>query len=218
MLYGTLLGLGPVALLIFLYMINPSGLLAADGISTAAGLFLLISPLWPMTYMYAVYRHDLATFEFRANRLLGIYGFLALNLSAFLIFFQFAFEIWKRFNEDPVVFSLFATSLFVILAPAPLSTVPAFRRPPRLRHQVPANRSGQCLRSENPDCPRSQHSARHPGGRGSAHLDDPPVSTVHLRPHPSGGALPPKRGHRDRQRGRPARVAAFKPPVHQLRQ
>lgn len=117
MLYGTLLGLGPVALLIFFYMIDPSGLLASQGTSTAAGLFLLVSPLWPMTYMYAVYRHDLATFEFRANRLLGIYGFLALNLTAFLIFYQSLVGFWQLFTEDLMVFSLFASSVFVVLAP-----------------------------------------------------------------------------------------------------
>lgn len=125
MLYGTFLGLGPVAVLILFYLANPSVLLASTQTATAAGLFLLISPLWPMTYMYAVYRHDLATFEFRANRLLGIYGFLALNLTAFLITFHSFVDPWRAMGGDLVVFALINSSVFVVLAP-PL--YPKFQR------------------------------------------------------------------------------------------
>ncbi len=117
LLYGALMGLGPVALMILFLMINPSDFLASTSVSTAAALFLLISPMWLMAYMYAVYRHDLATFEFRANRLLGIYGFLALNLTMVLVFFNTLLGVWKRWGGDLTVFALITSSIFVLLAP-----------------------------------------------------------------------------------------------------
>ena len=117
MLYGTFMWLGPLALMILFFMTDPTRLLASSNIATAVGLFLGISPMWLMTYLYAVYRHDLATFEFRANRLLGVYGFLALNITLVLIFFNSLSGPWERSGGDLGFFSLLTSCIFVLVAP-----------------------------------------------------------------------------------------------------
>jgi signal transduction histidine kinase len=44
----------------------------------------LATPLWPLSYLYAIYRHKLGTIELRPNRLLGNYSFLVLYVTLFI--------------------------------------------------------------------------------------------------------------------------------------
>ena len=76
MLYGVSLGLGPIIVHLVLYLVNFSALVNTSAV--VFGVFLAIIPLWPLTYIYAIYKHDLGALEFRANRLLGLYGFFSL--------------------------------------------------------------------------------------------------------------------------------------------
>jgi PAS domain S-box-containing protein len=90
MLFGLLFGLGP-----FVFSFGLIPLLQ----SRLPGLFpdlwtlypwltaisLLSVPMLPMSYIYAIYKHHLGALEFRANRLLGVYGFSALSITAYLV-------------------------------------------------------------------------------------------------------------------------------------
>jgi two-component system cell cycle sensor histidine kinase/response regulator CckA len=90
MLFGLLCGLGP-----FVFSFGLIPLLQ----SRLPGLFpdlwtlypwltaisLLSVPMLPMSYIYAIYKHHLGALEFRANRLLGVYGFSALSITAYLV-------------------------------------------------------------------------------------------------------------------------------------
>src|SRR5579864_2820021 len=90
MLFGLLFGLGP-----FVFSFGLIPLLQ----SRFPGLFpelwtlypwltaisLLSVPMLPMSYIYAIYKHHLGALEFRANRLLGVYGFSALSITAYLV-------------------------------------------------------------------------------------------------------------------------------------
>ncbi len=42
-------------------------------------------PLLPMSYVYVIYKHHLGTLEFRANRLFGLYSFLTLSTTLFIV-------------------------------------------------------------------------------------------------------------------------------------
>lgn len=90
MLFGLLFGLGP-----FVFSFGLIPLLQ----SRLPGLFpdlwtlypwliaisLISVPMLPMSYIYAIYKHHLGALEFRANRLLGVYGFSALSITVYLV-------------------------------------------------------------------------------------------------------------------------------------
>ncbi|RPH53567.1 MFS transporter, partial [bacterium] len=49
------------------------------------GILAISTPILPMSYIYAIYKHHLGTLEFRANRLLGLYSFSALSITSYLV-------------------------------------------------------------------------------------------------------------------------------------
>ncbi|HEY4563929.1 MAG TPA: ATP-binding protein, partial [Thermoanaerobaculia bacterium] len=71
---------------------------------------LIIIPVLPLSYIYAIYKHHLDTLELRANRLLGIYTFSALLFASYtLVFFALS---GQRRTLTP---DFLATLLFVSL-------------------------------------------------------------------------------------------------------
>jgi len=115
MLFGLLFGLGP-----FVFSFGVIPLLQ----SRLPGLFpdlwtlypwlivisLLSVPMLPMSYIYAIYKHHLGALEFRANRLLGVYGFSALSITAYLVVLFLVSGRWGALDERFLA-AVFAVSL-----------------------------------------------------------------------------------------------------------
>jgi signal transduction histidine kinase/CheY-like chemotaxis protein len=120
MLYGVGLGLGPAILMVMFSILDLRGFIAADFVNVVGAVFLLVSPLWPLTYIYAIYKHDLGTFEFRANRLLGAYGFFAVYITTYILVFNYG-TVWLYHRLDEALTSLVISLTFVALGP-PLYT------------------------------------------------------------------------------------------------
>lgn len=116
MLYGVGIGLGPIAALTLSYYLNPVAFLGVEYIEVMLWIFLAVAPIWPITYIYAIYKHDLGTFEFRANRLLGAYGFFAFFVTLYVILFTRLVEWWPG-GTDILLFGLLFSLVFVVGTP-----------------------------------------------------------------------------------------------------
>ena len=121
MLYGILLGLAPF---IVIYVIMPFWMVRLSYLFEdfrALGPWLLTVsvlsvPILPMSYIYAIYKHHVGALEFRANRLLGLYSFAVLSLTAYVITLFLVSSRWAPIDVS-YIFSVLATSLvFVSLA------------------------------------------------------------------------------------------------------
>jgi two-component system, cell cycle sensor histidine kinase and response regulator CckA len=118
MLFGLLFGLGPF---VFSYGMTP--LLHLWTVYSLLNVISVLSvPMLPMSYIYAIYKHHLGALEFRANRLLGVYGFLVLSISAYAVVF---FLVSNRFGMSDQQFlpAVFGVSL-VFAVGAPLLRAP----------------------------------------------------------------------------------------------
>jgi hypothetical protein len=90
MLFGLLFGLGPFVACFGLIPLLGSYLPSAlphlwTLYPWLTAISLLSVPMLPMSYIYAIYKHHLGALEFRANRLLGVYGFSALAITAYAV-------------------------------------------------------------------------------------------------------------------------------------
>ena len=117
MLYGVALGLGPLIVLLVFYLIDLTAMLEFEYLSTVIGVFVVLSPLWPLTYIYAIYKHDVGTFEFRANRLLGAYGFFSLYITSYIVMFNVGLDLWQSWGLGVAFFGLALSLVFAALAP-----------------------------------------------------------------------------------------------------
>jgi signal transduction histidine kinase len=116
MLYGVGIVLGPIAVVTLFYYIDPVVFLGLKYINLILWVFLAVSPVWPLTYIYAIYKHDLGTFEFRANRLLGAYGFFATFVTFYIVAFT-RLATWWPSGSDLVLFGLLFSLVFVVAIP-----------------------------------------------------------------------------------------------------
>ncbi|MCD6290664.1 MAG: hypothetical protein J7M34_09200 [Anaerolineae bacterium] len=109
MLAGILLAFGPGIVL----WVIPS--LLAVPRSGLLNFFLMAfaSSLLPFFYLYALYKHRLGGLEFRANRILSLFSFLVLYLTALLVAFLFASR-WAMFTPDSLGLALGISMVFVI--------------------------------------------------------------------------------------------------------
>ena len=80
----------------------------------ATNFAILALPALPLFYVYAIYKRHLGVLEFRANRLLGLYGFILLYVTVFLIVFG-ATNQWVTSSE---ILLLGLSVAFIIPAPA----------------------------------------------------------------------------------------------------
>lgn len=110
MLFGVVLGLGPIVLLII------STLLRSAVSMPPTWLFLLIVPIWPLTYVYALYHHDFGTLQFRANRLLGTYGFWSFYIMLYVMTFLYFLSAMK-ISQEGMTAALLLSMGFVFVAP-----------------------------------------------------------------------------------------------------
>jgi two-component system cell cycle sensor histidine kinase/response regulator CckA len=95
MLFGLVFGLGPFVFsqglvpLLRLWALYP----------WLSAISLLSAPMLPMSYIFAIYKHHLGTLEFRANRLLGVYGFWILWITAYVVVFFSLSSRWGALDE-----------------------------------------------------------------------------------------------------------------------
>lgn len=115
-LFGTIIGLGPLILLALITLFLPGSVVLADEI--VAIMVLLVFPLWPFSYVYALYRPGARAgiAEYRANRFLGAYTFFAVFLLTFAMSFG-AIAVTVGVDADTLAVSLLLSIIFVGLAP-----------------------------------------------------------------------------------------------------
>jgi PAS domain S-box-containing protein len=119
MVYGVVLGLGPVLLFygVFPLLIQYAGWTAFTHARAfyewMLGILVLSTPILPMSYIYAIYKHHLGTLEFRANRLLGLYSFSALSITSYLVALFFISRNWGSLDEQFLAAVLVTSLIFV---------------------------------------------------------------------------------------------------------
>jgi PAS domain S-box-containing protein len=119
MLFGVILGLGPVLLFtgIIPVVIQYSGWASFEDLRDfypwMLGILAISTPLLPMSYVYAIYKHHLGTLEFRANRLLGVYSFSVLSVTSYLVALFLIGRHWVTRDEE-FFGAVLATSLLFV--------------------------------------------------------------------------------------------------------
>jgi len=108
MLFGVGLALGPGILL----SIVPALLNQPPNANPTSYLSLFPIPLFPLFYTYAIYKRQLGSLEFRANRWLSLYAFLALYLTG-LVLVLLVGQASLPSSQGFLVYSLVAASMFV---------------------------------------------------------------------------------------------------------
>jgi PAS domain S-box-containing protein len=111
MLIGVVLAGGPAIAL--------WGVPALLGVSLPAGSILyyvmFAIPLLPSFYVYAIYKRQLGTLEFRANRLLSLYSFVLVYAVAFLLALLIGSR-WLDSSDGLTVYNLVVLMIFVSVA------------------------------------------------------------------------------------------------------
>ena len=118
MLFGVTLGLGPFllfnGLMPLFFHLAPFPVVEFRSLYPwMLGISLVSMPILPMSYIYAIYKHHLGTLEFRANRLLGVYSFSALHITAYVIALFAVSRHWAPVNERYLVAILFLSLAFI---------------------------------------------------------------------------------------------------------
>src|SRR5258708_805974 len=108
MLFGVGLALGPGLVL----TIVPRMLQHASNSTLVSYLSLFPVPLFPLFYTYAIYKRHLGSLEFRANRWLSLYAFLALYLTALVVVLLVG-QASLPSSEGFLVYSLVVAAIFV---------------------------------------------------------------------------------------------------------
>ncbi|MBU0496145.1 MAG: hypothetical protein KKB13_30190, partial [Chloroflexi bacterium] len=113
MLAGIGLALGPGIVLGLI----PKLLNSAAPEAMAMSVAMVGIPLLPLAYAYALYKRTLGPLEFRANRLLSLYGFALLYLTAFAVVLVVG-RSWSSSPDEFMAFILVVSTVLVIVAPA----------------------------------------------------------------------------------------------------
>jgi signal transduction histidine kinase len=122
MLFSLLFGLGPF--LFFYAMVPLLGRQVSTVVSDLYSLFgwvvygsLISLPILPMGYIYAIYKHHLGAFEFRANRLLGVYSFATLAITSNIVVLFLVSGHWGPLNEQYLASILGVSLAFAVVIP-----------------------------------------------------------------------------------------------------
>jgi signal transduction histidine kinase/CheY-like chemotaxis protein len=126
MLYGVGMGLLPIFLLIFIDLLRLSPTMETFHFDLFSGVFLVMAPLWPLTYLYVIYRHHEGSFEFRANRWLGAYGFISLFMMGFPLIYTMVAHWWESRGLAAPVLGLLFSLVSVFVAPLLYSSFQRF--------------------------------------------------------------------------------------------
>jgi signal transduction histidine kinase len=108
MLWGNALAFGPGLVLYVIPSFTESSVAGRVPIT----VMMLAIALQPFFYIYAMYKNRLGNLEFRANRVLSLFAFLTLYVTAFL----FTFLVGSRsieFSTQAIAFSLIVAVIFV---------------------------------------------------------------------------------------------------------
>ena len=112
MLVGVGAAFGPgVALWLIPTLLNAGG---PGDLSNA--IATLSIPVLPLFYTYAISKRYLGDMEFRANRLVGLYSFIMLYATVFVLVFQ-TLARWIGLDAGSAGFGLVVSTLFVVAAP-----------------------------------------------------------------------------------------------------
>ncbi|HEX3528320.1 MAG TPA: response regulator [Thermoanaerobaculia bacterium] len=120
MLFGAVLGFGPILLF---YMAVPA-FFPAEKLPVQSGelypwvlgLMLIAVPILPMSYIYAIYKHHISALEFRANRLLGAYGFTSLYITFYVVLLFSISLRWGPMNQKTIGATLALSLVFLAAA------------------------------------------------------------------------------------------------------
>src|SRR6185369_12781010 len=118
MLFGAVLGFGPIlTFFIFVPVFLPPEKMSTPNYSEiypwVLGLLLIAVPILPMSYIYAIYKHHISALEFRANRLLGAYGFSSLYVSFYVVLLFSVSLRWGPMNQKVLAATLVLSLLFL---------------------------------------------------------------------------------------------------------
>ncbi|HXU44421.1 MAG TPA: ATP-binding protein [Thermoanaerobaculia bacterium] len=124
MLYGVALGFAPIAVIFAVLpaVVPRLGAAAPDTrplFPVALVIGLVAIPIPPASYAYAIYKHTLGALEFRANRLIGAYGFWALYLTL-SISLLLAVGAEGLARQSRTLAALLATALVLVFLAPPL--------------------------------------------------------------------------------------------------
>ena len=114
--FGVGLGLLPVVTLSLVVTYGSHGEFYAVYFRLVGFLFIVILPIWPLSYLYALYKHGEGKSEFRANRLLSTYGFFSLYVSVFVTIYLLLGPAFED-RRDQLNFNLILSCCFVAAAP-----------------------------------------------------------------------------------------------------
>ncbi|MGW8319753.1 MAG: ATP-binding protein [Candidatus Promineifilaceae bacterium] len=112
MLAGIGLGFGPGLITIIL----PSLVSAPTANILGLGISLIAIPLMPFFYTYALYKRQLGAIEFRVSRLLSLYSFILIYLTAFIAVLLFG-EQRIESGGARTIYLLIASMIFVLATP-----------------------------------------------------------------------------------------------------
>ncbi len=112
MLAGLALSFGPGILLVVIPQISEIGVPSTLALSVA----FISLPFLPISYTYAIYKRQLGPMEFRANRLLGLYSFILIYPTIFIVFLLVG-EQWIVASSSRTFFLLLISIIFVLATP-----------------------------------------------------------------------------------------------------
>ncbi|MEM6456211.1 MAG: ATP-binding protein [Acidobacteriota bacterium] len=118
LLFGVILGIIPWVAAAITFTIGRDPSLDVKIDTVLLGCITLVAlPNWGISYLNAIYRHDLGPFQVRANRMVGIYGFTSLYITIYLTAYFLLGMRFAVFQAYPLVTSMFASVIFVAFAP-----------------------------------------------------------------------------------------------------
>jgi PAS domain S-box-containing protein len=112
MLVGIGLAFGPAILLVIIPQLFGIVLPNTFGLSVA----FIALPVLPISYTYAIYKRQLGQLEFRANRLLGLYSFILIFPSLFIMLLLFG-DQWIVTSGSRTFYILLISIIFVLATP-----------------------------------------------------------------------------------------------------
>ncbi|MBI3942892.1 MAG: GAF domain-containing protein [Chloroflexi bacterium] len=99
-------------------------LLGVPSSNLAVGVATFAIPVLPFFYIYAIYKRRLGGLEFRANRLLSLYGFVILYGTLYIL----VFPLGNRWSREPTEFLAFNLLLSLVFVLSAIPLRPRFQR------------------------------------------------------------------------------------------
>lgn len=121
MMFGVVVGFGPWILFFVTPSLLPNFLAGRPDLTSiwrlSLAILLVAIPILPLSYFYAIYKHHLGALSFRANRLLGTYGFFSLYLAFFGVTQFLALQRWSPGDNRSLPAAIAVSLVFMMAAP-----------------------------------------------------------------------------------------------------